>query len=48
MEWERIMAKECTVLEMCTINGMSQNIKTAFCLFEGSQHEEKQQGPLII
>jgi len=42
------MTKGCTLLKIYTINGMSQNIKTSFCLIEGSQNKEKQRGPLII
>jgi len=42
------MAKGCTLLEIYAINRMFQNMKTAFCLSEGSQNEEKQRGPLII
>ena len=46
MEWERAMAKRCTLIGIYAINGGSQDIKTAFCLIKVSQKEKKATRPV--
>jgi len=38
MEWEVVMAQAYNLLEVYTINGISQTTKTAFSFVEGSQN----------